>query len=94
MTINSTDAINGCFEFLGALFTWRNFLQLRRDRMTKGVYWPTTAFFSAWGLWNCAWYYPSLGQWCSFAGGLLLVAGNVCWVAWAAALSRNKAAGE
>ena len=39
------DLINGGFELLGAVFTWRNFLQLRRDRTIAGVYWPTTAFF-------------------------------------------------
>lgn len=74
------DLINGGFELIGAYFTWRNFVQLRRDRHLAGVYWPTTAFFAAWGLWNLI-YYPALGQWASFAGGVLLVAGNVAWVA-------------
>ena len=73
------DIINGCIELIGACFTWRNFVQLRRDRHLVGVYWPTTAFFAAWGLWNLI-YYPALGQWFSFAGGVLLVAGNVGWV--------------
>lgn len=73
------DLINGGFELLGAAFTWRNYQQLRRDRQVHGVYWPTTAFFAAWGLWNLV-YYPTLGQWASFAGGVLLVAGNVAWV--------------
>lgn len=73
------DLINALFEFIGALLTWRNFVQLRRDRQVRGVYWPATAFWAAWGLWNLA-YYPSLGQWWSFAAGVLLVAGNVAWV--------------
>lgn len=75
-----TDLINGLFELTGAFFTWRNFVQLRRDRRLVGVYWPTTAFFAAWGAWNLI-YYPTLGQWLSFAGGVALVAGNVAWVA-------------
>ena len=78
------DLINGAFELLGAYFTWRNFLQLRRDRRLAGVYWPTTAFFTAWNLV----YYPALGQWASFAGGVLLVAGNAAWVAMAIRLRR------
>ncbi len=84
------DLINGSFELLGAIFTWRNFQQLRRDRQVAGVYWPTTAFFAAWGLWNLI-YYPHLGQWASFAGGVLLVIGNVAWVALALRLKTQGA---
>lgn len=74
------DLINGLFELAGAGFTWRNAVQLLRDRELRGVYWPTSAFFSTWGVWNLA-YYPALGQWLSFAGGVLLVSGNLAWVA-------------
>lgn len=84
---SAPDLINGGFELVGALFTWRNFLQLRRDRTIAGVYWPTTAFMVAWGLWNLV-YYPSLAQWASFIGGVLLVAGNVAWVALAIRIMR------
>jgi len=73
------DIINGLFELLGAFFTWRNFVQLLRDREIRGVYWPMTAFFAAWGLWNL-YYYPSLGQWFSFTAGVVLCAGNAAWV--------------
>lgn len=76
------DLINGAFELVGAAFTWRNAIQLRRDREIRGVYWPTSAFFSAWGAWNLI-FYPALGQWASFAGGVLLVSGNIAWVAMA-----------
>lgn len=78
------DHINGAIEFVGAIFTWRNVLQLRRDREVKGVWWPATAFWAAWGLWNL-YYYPTLGQWVSFSAGCFLVAGNAVWlgsVAW------------
>lgn len=74
------DAINGSIEFIGGLFVWMNILKLWRDRSVKGVYWPTTAFFAAWGYWNCI-YYPSLRQWCSFFGGLFIAAGNTVWLA-------------
>lgn len=87
--MNWPDLINGLFELLGAVFTWRNFLELRRDRRIAGVYWPTTAFFSAWGLWNLI-YYPTLDQWMSFAGGVALVAGNLAWVLLAINLEYDK----
>jgi hypothetical protein len=73
-----SDIINGLFELVGAFMTWRNYVQLRRDGEVRGVYWPVTAFFAAWGLWNL-YYYPSLGQWFSFAAGVLLVGWNIAW---------------
>lgn len=79
------DIINGSFELLGAILTWRNAVELYRVREIRGVYWPTSAFFSAWGLWNLA-YYPLLGQWFSFVGGVLLVSGNLAWVTMAVRL--------
>lgn len=76
----SPDVGNACFEAVGALFTWRNALQLHRDKQVRGVYWPITAFFALWGLWNL-YYYPAIGQRWSFYAGVVLVAGNVIWVA-------------
>lgn len=73
------DIVNGMFELLGAFFTWMNAYRLHRDRHIAGVYWPATAFFTAWGLWNL-FYYPALGQWFSFFGGLLLVMGSAAWL--------------
>lgn len=43
MMIAAGDAVNGCFEALGAVMTWKNVAALRRDRTIKGVYWPVTA---------------------------------------------------
>lgn len=79
------DIINGLFELVGAGLTWRNAWQLRVDREIKGVYWPTSVFFTAWGFWNL-FYYPALDQWASFVGGVVLVSGNVAWVIMAANL--------
>lgn len=77
---NYPDIGNALFEGLGAIFIWRSVRQLWRDREIKGVYWPAWIFYSAWGLWNL-YYYPSLGQWYSFLAGVVLVSGNICWVA-------------
>jgi hypothetical protein len=78
VTVAVGDALNGLFELFGAVFAWRNALQLYRDREIRGVYWPAWVFFTAWGLWNL-YYYPSLGQWFSFGSGCLLVCGNIAW---------------
>jgi hypothetical protein len=48
--------------------------------MVKGVSILSTTMFTAWGFWNL-FYYPHLGQWWSFTGGLAIVAANALWVA-------------
>jgi len=73
------DLINGLFELVGGYFTWMNAWTLHQEKEIKGVYWPTTVFFTAWGLWNL-YYYPALGQSFSFYAGIVLVLGNVVWV--------------
>ena len=73
------DLFNGLFELVGAYFTWVNAWTLHKDKEIKGIYWPTTVFFTLWGMWNL-YYYPALGQWFSFWGGVILVSGNVAWV--------------
>lgn len=73
------DFINGSFELIGGILCCLNVRRLLRDKQVKGVYWPAQAFFASWGFWNLA-YYPSLHQWVSFAGGLLLVISNTTWV--------------
>jgi len=73
------DHMNALFELVGSFLTWMNAWCLYQEKQTKGVYWPTAAFFSVWGMWNL-FYYPSLGQYWSFYAGILLVSGNVAWV--------------
>ncbi|MEW6648176.1 MAG: hypothetical protein AB1450_13335 [Pseudomonadota bacterium] len=87
------DIINGLFELVGAWVAWANAWKLYAEREIKGVYWPAWVFYSAWGLWNLV-YYPSLDQWASFAGGVLLVSGNIAWVAlaWRLGLLRAEVA--
>jgi hypothetical protein len=76
------DYINGAFEFWGGVALWKNVGMIRRDKMVRGVNWQVTAFFTTWGVWNL-FYYPSLGQWVSFAGGLNIVAANAVWLSYA-----------
>lgn len=87
------DLINASVELGGAYFTWRNYSELRQARELRGVYWPTIAFFTLWGIWNLV-YYPAIGQWLSFAAGILLAAGNLAWVVLAIRLRLDKAIEE
>jgi hypothetical protein len=74
------DIINGLFEVGGSLILMANLKAIREDKCLKGVRWYPTGFFTAWGLWNL-FYYPSLDQWVSFAGGALMVFVNAMWLA-------------
>lgn len=73
------DAINGCFEMSSALLLWLNVAAIARDKCVRGVHAAPTAIFTAWGMWNL-FYYPHLGQWISFAGGVGLVTANAVWL--------------
>ena len=77
--IATNDAINGMFELVGGIVIWHNVRRLLQAKRTLGISWSVQGFFAIWGWWNL-WYYPSLHQWCSFAGGVLLVIGNTVWV--------------
>jgi hypothetical protein len=87
--VNIPDLINGSFELVGAIALWSNVVKLRKDRRVAGVYWPATAFFAVWGLWNC-FYYPWLGQWASFVGGVLITMANIVWAALAFHYSKQR----
>lgn len=72
------DFVNGLFEFAGGVGAWMNVRQIRKDQMVRGI----SGFvwvFTLWGFWNL-FYYPSLDQWASFAGGVVIVAGNSLWL--------------
>lgn len=77
--IDFADFINGAFELLGAVAIYGHIRQLVKDKAVAGVSIMATIFFASWGVWNL-FYYPHLGQWVSFAGGLLIVIGNLCWI--------------
>lgn len=86
--MNYPDLINAAFEVVGGALCWVNVRRLKRDKETKGVYWPVSIFFAAWGLWNL-YFYAALGQWASWVGGILLVSGNLVWVVMAAYYRRK-----
>jgi hypothetical protein len=76
------DLVNGAFELLGGVFVLDHCRAVYRDRSVAGVSIPSTIFFTGWGVWNLYYYYyPSLGQWWSFVGGLSIVAANALWIA-------------
>lgn len=74
-----TDLINALFTTLGALFILNHCRVLYQAKTLRGVSILSTAFFAGWGIWNL-YYYPALGQWLSFAGGIAIVAANVLLV--------------
>jgi hypothetical protein len=78
--MTSADAINGLFEAVGGLLVLNHCRAVVRDKEVKGVSILSTAVFTLWGFWNI-YYYPALGQWWSFAGGLVIVLANMLWVA-------------
>lgn len=73
------DFFNGVFEFLGACFICLNVRRIWLDKKVAGVAVAPTFFFTSWGLWNL-YYYPSLGQWWSFGGGVSIVIINAIWL--------------
>lgn len=77
--MSPADVVNGLFEGGGSLMLWLNVRQIYRDKGYAGIYLPATALWVAWGGWNL-YYYPSLGQWWSFAGGVSVVIANIVWV--------------
>ena len=66
------DNINGIYELFGGLFILLHCLKLYKHKKVRGVSVASVIFFTSWGVWNL-YYYPSLGQWSSFFGGLGIV---------------------
>lgn len=72
------DIINALFEGIGGLLIWVNVYRLYKDKRVSGVSLAPTAFFTVWGLWNL-YFYPTLGAWWSFLGGISIVTANTVW---------------
>jgi len=49
-----------------------------KDKSVSGLSIISVIFFTIWGYWNL-FYYPSLGQMWSFAGGIVVVIANSIW---------------
>ena len=75
----SLDLFNGMFEFLGALFIFLSIIKLYKEKKVRGVSWMHVGYFTSWGIWNL-FYYPHLGQWTSFFGGVAIVIVNLVWL--------------
>lgn len=73
------DLINAGFESMAGVFVFLSAWRVYKDKEVRGVSAWMVVFMLAWGLWNLI-YYPSLGQWGSFYGGLSVAAANITWI--------------
>jgi len=87
------DVINGLFEACAGVVILLNIYRVRKDKKVTGVSIVPAFFFTVWGFWNL-YYSPSLIQWASFFGGLLVIAGNAVWVSLAVYYGRRRRAGR
>lgn len=72
------DFINAMFEICAGIFIITNIIKIRQDKQVRGFYPLVSLFFVIWGTWTL-YYYPSLNQWISFYGGLLVTTANAIW---------------
>lgn len=82
------DLANGCFEATGGIMILMNCRALYRDKCFRGVSLLPTLFFTSWGIFNLG-YYPHLGQWLSFTGGLTIAIANLIWLSLALRYRKN-----
>lgn len=84
LSVFTADVINGLYEFGGSIMCAMHVKQILKDKKTRGVSWLPFTFFATWGIWNAVWYYPAVGCWWSWAGGVALVTVNLfyCYLMW------------
>lgn len=73
------DMINGSFQMIAAPFISLSIVKLYKEKKVRGISYLHVAFFTCWGFWNL-FYYPYLGQWSSFVGGIVIVMVNLIWL--------------
>ncbi len=73
------DNVNGIYEMGGAAALAWNCYRTYKDKEIKGISVVSMAFFLSWSYWNL-YYYPSLNQWMSTVGAIVLVLFNTIWV--------------
>ena len=71
----NTDTINGLFEFIAAGFLIFNCFKIYKDKCIRGVCAFPFVIYTIWGFWNL-FFYPSVGCWLSFFGGICVVCIN------------------
>jgi len=82
--------LNALFEVTGGLLILLSIRKLYRDKRVAGVHWAPVTFFTTWGVWNL-FFYPAIGQWLSFWGGLSVASVNFVWLAQIIYYSRRPA---
>ncbi len=65
-----SDLITTGFNLAAGAFVMLNVRRVWRDREVAGVSLWAVAFFTTWGLWNVAVFYPSVGCSASVVGGM------------------------
>ena len=73
------DVINAAILLVASALQWHNVSLLYRHKSVKGVSLQATAFYAAWGMWNC-YYFSSLGQWLSVASNVSIMSANLVWL--------------
>lgn len=77
--MNWADFTNGLFEAGTGITALHSCWKLYQHKRVQGVSHWLMGWVSLWGYWNL-YYYPSLDQWLSFCGGLLIVTANTVWL--------------
>jgi len=75
----NNDLIVMFFEGVGAIIAWMNVFQYIKDREVKGISWPMTGFYIAWGVWNI-FFFADLHYWFALSAGIVLLIGNIIWL--------------
>lgn len=75
----NNDMMNALFELGGAIAILNHCRVLYKDKVVNGISILSTVFFTLWSVWNI-YFYPSLGQWWSFVGGMSIGLANCLWV--------------
>ena len=73
------DTVNCIFGLFGGLLLWLNVYRLHHDKEFRGVSIIPVAFFMVWGYWNL-YFYPAVGAWLSWIGGMVIVIANTVWL--------------
>lgn len=83
--------VNATFEAGAGLAVLAHCAKLHQDKQVRGLSIPAVLFFTGWGCWN-VFYYPHLGQFWSFAGGIFVTLANLIYLAMLVAYSRHRLA--
>ena len=73
------DLINSVLVLVAGGFILISVKKLYKDKIVKGVSWAHVGFFSLYGFWHI-YFFSSLEQWWSVAGGSLTTFTNTIWL--------------